>query len=420
MKKLFSLMLGLMLVLGAVAGAGAEGGKTLEVWYALSGASGEAFLSVVDDFNAQNTGISINASYSGGYTDTATKITAALLSNTTPDVLIGGQVTYTGAYGNFYAGEKVLSDAEFNYDDVFTGLWDYAMYNGVVCNIPYGISTPVMYYNKAVVEAAGVDMTASAPASWEDFTALCETIQAHYADNAAFAAFVVKDMPWLFKTQLRQVGNNVIAANEDFSVKTAAFGSPECARVAQWWQDMVKAGVTTVGDSDNAENVFLAGNAAFFAGSSTKIADWSETMGDNLQAIPMPCFDEPFVALGGNTISIFPTEGDEAQSEAAWTFVKFVTGTEENAKFALASGYLPIRASALELDSMKEAFESKPAYKIAFDQLAYAYSYYNIDDYAALDNAIKGAIAKVTGDTAYDCAQAMAEAAQAYDDEANN
>lgn len=90
MKKLFSLMLGLMLALGAVAGAGAEGGKTLEVWYALSGASGEAFLSVVDDFNAQNTGISINASYSGGYTDTATKITAALLSNTTPDVLIGG------------------------------------------------------------------------------------------------------------------------------------------------------------------------------------------------------------------------------------------------------------------------------------------------------------------------------------------
>lgn len=419
MKKLVSILLCLALALGLTAGAAAEGGRTLEVWYALSGASGEAFLSVVEDFNALNTGITINASYSGGYTDTATKITAALLSGTTPDVLIGGQVTYTGAYGNFYAGEKVLSDPEFNYDDVFTGLWDYAMYNGVVCNIPYGISTPVMFYNKAVTDAAGVDLSASAPSSWADFTALCQTLQAYYAQNEAFTAFAVKDTPWLFKTQLRQVGNQVIAANEDFSVKTAAFGSPECARVAQWWQDMVKAGVLSIDDSDNAENVFLAGNAAFFAGSSTKIADWAPAMGDSLQAIPMPAFDEPYVALGGNTISIFPTEGDEVQSEAAWRFVKFIAGTEENAKFALGSGYLPIRASALELDEMKEAFETTPAYKIAFDQLGYSYSYYNIDDYAALDNAIKGAISAVTGDTDYDCAQAMAEAAQAYDDEAN-
>ena len=68
---------------------------TLDVWYALGGSSGEAFNQIIEDFNALNTGIIINGSYSGGYNDTSTKITAALSSNpkSTPDVLIGGQVT---------------------------------------------------------------------------------------------------------------------------------------------------------------------------------------------------------------------------------------------------------------------------------------------------------------------------------------
>ena len=38
-------------------------------------------------------------------------------------------------------------------------------------------------------------------------------------------------------------GNSVIAHNDDYSEKTAAFGSEECAKVAQWWQDMVREGV---------------------------------------------------------------------------------------------------------------------------------------------------------------------------------
>lgn len=418
MKKLLALALCILLGLSMSGFAAAEESITLQVWYALSGTSGEAFLAVLDDFNALDTGITIDASYSGGYTDTATKITAALLSDTPPDVLIGGHVAYTGAYGNFYAGEQVIADPEFGYDDVFTGLWDYAMYDGKICNIPFGISTPLMYYNKSVVEAAGVDLVESAPKTWAEFIDVCKTIQAHYADNADFAAFVVKDIPWLFKTQLRQTGNSIIAASEDYTVKNAAFGVPECAPVTQWWQDMVVEGVTTVGDNDNAENVFLAGNAAFFAGSSTKMAGWSQTMGDDLQAIAMPYFTEPAVALGGNTLSIFPAE-DDAQREAAWAFVKYITSTEPNAKFALASGYMPIRQSALELPEMQAQFEAVPAYLTAFNQLAYAFSYVNIDDFAALDNAILGAVSKVVNDTSYDAEQAIVEAAEAYEEEAN-
>lgn len=415
-KRLVSVLLAAVMLLALASSAAAED-ITLDVWYALSGTSGEAFLAVVEDFNALGTGITINTSYSGGYNDTATKITGALASGSTPDVLIGGQVTYTGAYGNFFAGEKAKADAEFNFDDVFEGLWEYGRYNGEICQIPYGISTNTMFYNKALVEAAGINLEQNAPATWADFMEICKTLKAFYANQADFVPFVVSDEDWLTKTQLLQCGNPVIAHSDDYSEKTAAWGTEECAKVAQWWQDMVREGVMDMTMNQNGTNVFAAGNAAFFAGSSTKIIEWAETMGDNLAAIEMPCFDVQAVAMGGNTISIFPA-ADAARAEAAWTFVKYVTSSAANARFAVSSGYMPIRKSAAETDSVQEAVAQMPAYAVAFKQLSYAYAYTNIDDYVSLANALASARQKVTADLTYDALTAMQESAAMYDEEA--
>ncbi len=418
LTKIVSLALSLVMLWSLCAGAAAEEAIELDVWYALSGTSGEAFLSIVEDFNAQNTGIKITTSYSGGYNDTATKITGALASNSTPDVLIGGQVTYTGAYGNFFAGEKAVNDAEFNFDDVYEGLWEYGRYNGAICQIPYGISTNTMFYNRELAEAAGLDLVANPPKTWDEFLNVCVTLKEFYKDKADFMPFVVSDEDWLTKSQLLQCGNPVIAHTDDYAQKTAAWGVEECAKVAAWWQSMVREGVMSMVANGNGTNNFAAGNAVFFAGSSTKIIEWSETMGDNLAAIEMPVFDVQAVAMGGNTISIFPAE-DEARAEAAWTFVKFVTSSEANAKFAVNSGYMPIRKSAAETAEVKAAIEAMPSYAIAFNQLSYAYAYTNIDDYAALATALASAREKVTSDLNYDPLTAMQEAAAMYDEEAN-
>ena len=175
MKKIVTItFMAVLLVCSAFAGGANESsGRVLDVWYALSGTSGEAFMSIVEDFNALNTGITVNASYSGGYNDTATKITAALANGSTPDVLIGGQVTYSGAYGNYYVADMAQSDPEFDYADVFSGLWEYGAYNGRNCNIPFNISTNMMFYNKDIVEAAGLNLTSNPPETWADFMEIC-------------------------------------------------------------------------------------------------------------------------------------------------------------------------------------------------------------------------------------------------------
>lgn len=427
MKKVSRLMLVLAMSVLSVVSVFANGSKeakddgkiTLDVWYALSGTSGEAFLDVVDDFNALGTGIEINASFSGGYNDTATKITAALANKSTPDVLIGGQVTYSGAYGNFYSGDMAQSDPEFEFDDVFSGLWEYGAYNGRLCNIPYNISTNMMFYNKELVSGAGLDVESDPPVTWDEFMNVCRQLQEFYKDRPDFIPFVVSDEDWLSNTQLMQCGNAVIAHNDDYSQKTAAWGSPECAKVAAWWQDMVREGNMDMVKNQNGTNVFAGGNAAFYAGSSTKIIEWSEIIGDNLGAIEMPYFDVPAVAMGGSCVNIFPSD-DEARTQAAWTFVKFITSSDENAKFAVESGYLPIRASSADSSEIKNAIETMPTYAVAFKQLEYAHAYVNIDDYVAKSNALAYFRTAVTSDLSYDPLKAMQESAARYDAEAND
>ena len=133
--------------------------QTLEVWYAVSGTSGEKFTEQAAAFDEANDLVSLNLSYSGGSNDTATKVSAALLTGTEPDVaLMYAGPSFTGSLGNFDMAQLVQREG-FNKDDIYPGIWDYCKYfNGEICAVPYGISTPVMYYNKDILAAAGVDM----------------------------------------------------------------------------------------------------------------------------------------------------------------------------------------------------------------------------------------------------------------------
>ena len=80
--------------------------------------------------------------------------------------------------------------------------------------------------------------------------------------------------------------------------------------------------------------------------------------------------------------TIFPSD-DEQRNDDAWTFVKFITSSDVNAKFAVMSGYLPIRASSADSQIIKDCIASNPAYAIGFRQLSYAHAYTNIDDAVA-------------------------------------
>lgn len=384
--SLAALFFAALLALAAPIGAQAK----LTVWYAVSGDSGEAFKALLDKYAAANPGVALSSSYSGNYGDTATKMSAALLSNTQPDVaLMAAGPLYTGARGDYFIDDRV-KDPDFGKDDIFPGVWDYARYQGRICAVPYGISTPVLYYNKAILDKAGLDVAKNPPRTWKDLLDLAKAAQAkgNVSGSADFWGFDVTDVGWLFKTMLAQDGNPVV----EVAGKTVkpVFADPAAVEVAEFWKRLVDEKVMPVGQHANAEKKFLAGSTAFFVATSARIAKWSKDQTLSVSAIPMPYWKKPSVALGGNVLVVLSQ--DAKAREEAWKLVKFLASAENQTDFAIKTGYLPIRKSGLARQAAKDAIARNAMYAIAFKQMDASWSYWHFEAMGTMDSLLAQAL----------------------------
>jgi sn-glycerol 3-phosphate transport system substrate-binding protein len=362
----------------------------LTVWYAISGDSGEAFKAMLDKYAAANPDVALTYSYSGNYGDTATKVSAALVSKTAPDVaLMAAGPLYTGARGDFFLEEKI-KDADFGKDDVFPGVWDYAKYQGRVCAVPYGISTPILYYNKSILAKAGIDIEKNPPKTWDDLFKMAKTAQAkgNAAGSADFWGFDVTDVAWLFKTMLAQNGNEIVSVSG--TKITPVFNDDKALQVTAFWKRLVDEKIMPMGQHSNAEKKFLSGNTAFFVATSSRIAKWTKDPAIPVSAVAMPYWKKPSVALGGNVLVILSQ--DPATREAAWKLIKFLASAENQTDFAVKTGYLPIRKSGLARQAVKDAIGKNAMYGVAFKQMDTSWSYWHFEAMGTMDSLLAQAL----------------------------
>ena len=367
--------------------------QTLQVWYAVSGTSGDKFVAMSKAFDEGNDLVDLELSYSGGSADTATKVSAALLTNTQPDVaLMYAGPLYTGGR-NDYAMAELVKRAEYDVDDIFPGMLDYCTYMGQgVCAVPFGISTQVMYYNKTLLEKAGVDMT-NPPKTWQEFYDLCADLLVKLGgEGKDFTAFDVSDAPWLFKSMLKQNGCEIVIQGEDGKIQPV-YNNEAALEVTDFWYSLVTSGIMAAGEHDNAENRFLSGNCAFIAATSNRISRWRGATEFELGAIEMPFFKTQSLALGGNVMVILTD--DPQKVEAAWEYISYLTSAEKNAEFALATGYLPIRKSELDNADIQKALSENELYAIAFKQLDYTFAYTHFEQMGTMDSLLRNMLNKL-------------------------
>ena len=385
---------------------------SLQVWYAVSGVTGEKFEALVKEWNEAHPNVTVELSYAGSYADAAEKISANKLTNTAPDVaLISAAPLYTGGYQEGdWTIEGLIEDPAFDKDGIYDGVWAYAQFQGRNCALPYGISVPVLYYNKAIIEAAGIDLATEAPKSWDDLYALAERA---VKDGGATYGFDCSDVPWLFKSMLNQNGNTIIDTASG-SVEPV-YNDEKAVEVGTFWQKLTANGLMPVDQHSNADNTFLAGQTAFIVSSSVRLARWSAKEGvPEFGCLTMPSFAQESVALGGNHLVCFPN-GDDAKLAAAWDLLKFLMSEEKHTEFAIETGYLPIYADAMEGDYVKNAIAEDPRRETVYSQMANSWSYWHFDEMGTMDSIMWGVISEIENGT--DVQEALDDGVQQLLDE---
>jgi ABC-type glycerol-3-phosphate transport system substrate-binding protein len=238
----------------------------------------------------------------------------------------------------------------------------------VVWSFPFNKSVRTLFYNKDLFERSGLDRD-HAPRNWEEYL--------------GFARQITKDLDgdghpdiwgnagqvnvWMFSNLLLQNGGSFL----DSTGMRVAFNSPEGVEALAFMKELLADGVGFVASGYEYQNDFLADKVGMIEGSTVSLAFIKGKFDFELGIAPLPVGKKPGVTIAGTNVVMF-TKASPREQAAAWTFIKWFTDTEQTARWAAGTGYVPIRRSAFDTEILKEEFDRNPGLKDAFSQLDYA------------------------------------------------
>jgi sn-glycerol 3-phosphate transport system substrate-binding protein len=368
---------------------------TLDFWYALSGGSGDAVKELVNRFNASQTGINVVAVYQGSYAEAIAKIDAAIAGNTVPNVVQVGAAPLLGS------SEAILpitdftqTDTSFQLDQIIPAFLDYNTAGGTLWSMPFNNSMPVLYYNKDLFTAAGLDPEAP-PQNLDELLADAQKLTLdpdHTGTPSQWGLNFRDDTQWYLSSLFLENGGQIVSPDEN----QVLYNSPEAVAMLQLWGDWVtKYKVMPVNQHSEAQSDFLSGKLGMFIGSSALVTSLKAGASFNLGVAMFPAVGSSRVdPVGGGSLAIFSNK-DARLVQASWEFVKYMVSKDSQIYLATQTGYLPIYKDAINWPEIQSLITTDPARKAAIQELQYAFA---IPEFSALgdsDAALRKAVQQI-------------------------
>lgn len=349
---------------------GDDGDKTvLNFWFSLSGENGRSFEEIVDDFNEQSDDYKINPVYQGSYTDTITKI-RAVGETDAPALLMasGTNRKYLAEQDYIVPVQQFVDDEGFDLSDFNENVINRYTIDDTLYSMPFSASNAIMFYNKDMFEEVGLDPE-NPPKTFTEIEEAAKKIKDE-TDNIGFSMATIG---WFFEQLLVNQGALYLDNENGFTgapTKTVIDG-PEGLEIFEWLDRMNKEGTfRNYGSSwEDPRAPFLASELGIYFDSSANVRHMVDDAPFEIgtAALPVPDGVEPNGAqVGGNSIYITDKTPEEHQ-EGAWEFLKYLSSAPVQAKWASATGYIPIIGAATEEDVLKETLEEYPQMKTAVE-----------------------------------------------------
>ena len=381
---------------------------TITFWYALGGKSGETFAAMVEEFNRTNPyDITVEATYSGSYGETAQKVIAAIASDTLPNGgVIAAAPLWTGREGNYKILDYIKGPDGLDMDDFWPVLWTYNEYDGKVCSLPFNNSTAILYYNKDLMAEAGLDPE-KPPQTWDELKSMAKQI----VEKTGAVGVNIGPDDWVLKAFILQNGGKIM--NEDAT--EPLFNSEAGIEALTFWKSLIDEGLMPPAQhGKQARELFIAGQLGFLYYSTGSVGKVMKGAQFNWGTAFMPKNMKYGATVGGAALALFPSTKEK--EDATWKFLKWLLSPENCIRWTMATGYVPIRKSVLRSEEIQKLFEERPQYRAGFEQLQYAETYPHFWEMGLLDDLLEEAIEKVELGV-LDPKAALDEAAQALKEE---
>lgn len=321
---------------------------------------------IIAEFEAE-TGIAVDLVTAGAnYDEVAQRFQAASQTDEVPDVVIASDVWWFRYHLNdqIMPVDDVLEHLGADAADYQPALYADYEYEDQHWAVPYARSTPLFYYNKDVWSAAG--LPDRGPKTWAELEEWDAKLSKEVGEDGS--TFGLSTGPswgaWWFENMIWGQGG---AYSDGFDL---TLDTPESVAGGEFLHDLFhESGVASL-SADDVMADFSAGVIASTIGSTGSLTGALDAASFEVGTAYLP--DGPDgggTPTGGTGVAIASSSTPEEQLAAAM-FVEYLTDTENTAAFSQLTGYMPVRTSAVESETMQETYAETPQFRTAVDQLA--------------------------------------------------
>lgn len=334
-------------------------------WHAMGGPLGRTLDKLIEEFNSTNDTIKVISVNMGNYNALSQKIMASILSKKTPTI---AQVyeTWTASLYNSKAiypiQNFIIDDTTFakELNDFFKVFIDDNTQDSILLTLPFNKSVSAYFYNKDIFEKKGITKF---PDTYDELMEVMKILNSKDTVATAFSITV-----GMFEQLLYSFGGRLLD-----EYLNPVFDSDAGIKAVKYLQDMLfkyKVAKTTTGYEH--QDLFLSGKACFIMGSSVSYS-YLKRANPNFRIglAPMPKGKERVVFIMGTNIAVFSNVKDR-EKKAAWLFIKWFLSPEIQARWAISTGYVPVRKSSFETGIVKRTFKEEPDLRRVWEQLEFA------------------------------------------------
>ena len=407
-KKLVALMMAVMLCLALGIVQAESSPVTINFWhhYSAQSAENETLVNVlIPKFEEENPGIKVNA-VSHEWAELHDKVLVSASSQSLPDVA-RCDIAWLPEFQKM--GVLVALDEEMpDFAEVSSALLESALsttiINGKHYALPLNTNSKILFYNTSMLEKAGVSVPTTMDAWVEAVRKLSGTNengqQTWGWNEPALSGWNLCPFIWSFGGSL---------TNDEQTVATGYVNSEKTVKAIDTFAGLYKEGALTGFNSGDIPMTdgFGTGRYAMMLEGPWKTAELTGAYPDVAYGTSaFPAGDGGSISvLGGEDIAMF----NVANKDAAWKFMKFMTGEFAETEMAKC-GQIPVNKAALESDTVKNA-----PYAPFIEAIQTAKARPTVSAWSEMDNELNTAVtAVVNGDKT--AQEAMDELAVKFDE----
>jgi sn-glycerol 3-phosphate transport system substrate-binding protein len=366
----------------------ADGPVAITFWHGMANELESALIALTDEYNASQDRVVVTLQNQTSYDSAIDTYIQASQSSRPHLIQLPEYVLQSFAQsGTFIPAESCIQASAFDTSEFLERVVSAYVFEGIQWGMPFNVSNPVLYYNRQMFEAAGLDLD-SPPITLDDLRATSQQI----VDTGAAAFGTVFDSGadsgggWYLEQWFGRAGELYADnGNGRFAPATEVlYDNATGVELLTFVQDMVADGLAVnVGDNAGGQDAFLKmidrdAPGAMAIGTSAALGSVLAALGgglapglttDDIGVGPMPGpSPEPGAQVGGGSLWVVADKSD-AEAAAAWDYITYVTSAQSQSTWASRTGYVPIREDALDLEPLATTYATDPRFSVAYEQL---------------------------------------------------